>query len=131
MDYAAPIGTPIHSIGDGVIVFKGKDGGYGNVVKVRYSKKLLGLYAHMSRFAKVHKGEKVQRGQTIGFVGQTGWATGPHLHFGWYVNGIPRDPLKRKVFYNPHISKKNRALFFSTLHQLQTKWNLLRIHHSL
>jgi len=103
VDYAAPRGTPIHSIGDGIIVFKGRDHGYGNAIKIRYSKKYEALYAHMSRFAKVHNHEFVHKGQVIGYVGMTGWATGPHLHFGWYVNGIPRDPLKRKTIYNPPI----------------------------
>lgn len=125
VDYAAPIGTPIHSVGNGKIIFKGKDAGYGNAIKVRYSHAIYALYAHMNHFAHVNKGEKVKKGQVIGYVGETGWATGPHLHFGWYVNGIPVDPLKRPTFYNPPIAKRYKKLFFRTQQQLKTKWDLL------
>lgn len=99
VDFAAPTGTPIKSITDGTVSFVGIKGGYGNAVVVRYGSRYKGLYAHMSRFAKgIKPGQHVKKGQVIGYVGMTGWATGPHLHFGWYVNGIPRDPLK----YVPH-----------------------------
>ncbi len=125
VDYAAPIGTPIHSVGNGTIIFEGKDAGYGNAIKVRYSHAIYALYAHMNHFAHVKQGEKVNKGQTIGYVGETGWATGPHLHFGWYVNGIPVDPLKRPPFYNPPIAKRYKKLFFKTQQQLKNKWNLL------
>ena len=126
VDYAAPTGTPIHSVGDGRIVFKGKDGGYGNAIKIRYGSHFLALYAHMSRFADVQKGQHVKKGQLIGYVGQTGWATGPHLHFGWYVNGTPVDPLKRPTFYNPPIQPKDKAEFYHHLHSLQASWELLK-----
>lgn len=98
VDFAAPRGTPIRSIGRGKIVFEGKDHGYGNAIVIRYSKKYKALYGHMEKFAKhVHQGDIVQRGQTIGYIGSTGWSTGPHLHFEVYVHGIPKNPLKLKL----------------------------------
>jgi murein DD-endopeptidase MepM/ murein hydrolase activator NlpD len=97
IDYAAPEGTPIHSIGNGRVLFAGRDHGYGNAVVIRYSRKYKTLYGHMEKFAKgLHAGEHVNRGQLIGYIGSTGWSTGPHLHFEMYVYGIPRDPLKLK-----------------------------------
>lgn len=97
VDYAAPIGTPIKSIGEGRIIFRGKDHGYGNAIIIRFSRKYEALYGHMERFAhKQHTGSHVHRGEVIGYVGSTGWSTGPHLHFGMYVYGKARDPLKMK-----------------------------------
>lgn len=97
VDYAAPEGTPIYSIGNGRVIFRGRDHGYGNAVVIRYSHKYRTLYGHLEKFARgLHDGELVKRGQTIGYMGSTGWSTGPHLHFEMYVYGIPRDPLKLK-----------------------------------
>jgi murein DD-endopeptidase MepM/ murein hydrolase activator NlpD len=118
VDYAAPRGTPIHSVGNGTIIFKGRDQGYGNAIKIAYGKHIVSLYAHMSRFAHVRGGERVKKGQIIGYVGMTGWATGPHLHFGWYVNGIPKDPLKRKTFYNPPIARQYKNMFLAHTNEL-------------
>ena len=108
VDYAAPSGTPIHSIGDGKIIFEGWERGYGRVIKVRYSPHLVGLYAHLSHFAHTRNHQLVKRQQVIGYVGMTGWATGPHLHFGWYVDGHPVNPVTRRLFRYPSIS--NAAL---------------------
>ncbi|HET7562051.1 MAG TPA: peptidoglycan DD-metalloendopeptidase family protein [Rhodanobacteraceae bacterium] len=94
IDYAAPTGTPIHAAGDGVIVFRGHQRGFGNLVKVRNTPKYTTGYGHMSRFAKgLHVGSHVTQGEVIGYVGQTGWATGPHLHYEVWVNGVPKNPL--------------------------------------
>ena len=93
IDYAAPAGTKIRTIGDGVVEFAGVQRGYGNVVIVKHDKERSTLYAHMSRIApKVTEGSKVSQGQIVGHVGQTGWASGPHLHFEFLVNGEPNDP---------------------------------------
>jgi len=93
IDYAAPAGTKIRTIGDGVVEFAGVQRGYGNVVIVKHDKDRSTLYAHMSRVAPaITEGSKLTQGQVIGFVGQTGWASGPHLHFEFLVNGEPNDP---------------------------------------
>ncbi len=92
-DYSAPMGTPVRSIGDGVVVAAGWQGGYGNMVDVRHPNGYISRYGHLSRFANgVHPGQQVTMGTTIGFVGMTGWATGPHLHFEIRVDGIARNP---------------------------------------
>jgi murein DD-endopeptidase MepM/ murein hydrolase activator NlpD len=91
VDYAAPTGTPAMSIGDGVVDFAGVQNGYGNVVIVRHSPSHSTVYAHLSRI-QVSKGQSIQKGQTIGAVGSTGWSTGPHLHFEFRVNGAHVDP---------------------------------------
>jgi murein DD-endopeptidase MepM/ murein hydrolase activator NlpD len=94
VDYAAPTGTPIRAAGDGKVVFRGWQGGYGNVVIVEHGGRYTTLYGHMSRFASdVKVGGRVRQGQTIGFVGMTGLATGPHLHYEFRVGGAHRDPL--------------------------------------
>ena len=94
VDYAAPIGTPIHAAGDGVIVRRGWVHGFGNLVAIRNTPKYTTEYGHMSRFAKgLHVGSHVTQGEVIGYVGQTGFATGPHLHYQVMVNGQPENPL--------------------------------------
>lgn len=92
-DYAAPMGTPVHAIGDGVIVTAGSVGGYGNMIDIRHANGMVSRYGHMSRFARgMHAGTHVTMGETIGFVGMTGWATGPHLHFEIREHGVAHDP---------------------------------------
>ncbi len=92
VDYGAPTGTPVRSVGDGVIEAAGWQGGYGNTVVVRHRNGHSTLYAHLSKI-QVRKGQTVSQGQEIGAVGATGTATGPHLHFEFRVNGVHRDPL--------------------------------------
>ena len=92
VDYGAPHGTPVRVVGDGVIEFAGWMNGYGNVIKVQHGKERSTLYAHLSRM-DVRKGQPVEQGQRIGAVGATGWATGPHLHFEFQINGQHVDPL--------------------------------------
>ena len=92
-DYAASMGTPVRTIGDGVVVFAGRKGGYGNVIDVRHRNGFVSRYGHLRNFAKgIHKGSRVTIGSTIGAVGRSGMATGPHLHFEILVNGVQRDP---------------------------------------
>ena len=92
VDYAAPTGTPVRTIGDGVVEFAGVQGGYGNVVSVQHGKENATVYAHLSKI-NVQKGQKVSQSDIIGLVGSTGWSTGPHLHFEFRVNGVHQDPL--------------------------------------
>ncbi|MBC7471376.1 MAG: M23 family metallopeptidase, partial [Ramlibacter sp.] len=92
VDYGAPTGTSVRTVGDGTVEFAGVQNGFGNVVIVKHGNSTETVYAHLSRI-NVRPGEKVEQGQNIGAVGATGWATGPHLHFEFRVNGIHRDPL--------------------------------------
>jgi len=95
VDYGAPTGTPISAAGDGRIVFAGKRGSYGNTIEIQHGDHHTTLYAHLSKFAKsIKKGTRVSQGETIGFVGSTGLATGPHLHYEFRVNGKHQDPQK-------------------------------------
>ena len=97
VDYAAPQGTPVKATGDGRIVFRGVKGGYGNVVIIQHGSTYSTLYAHLSGFARtVNVGTRVRQGQTIGYLGMTGLATGPHLHYEFLVNGAHRNPLTVK-----------------------------------
>lgn len=94
VDYAARRGTPIQSTGDGRIVFQGRNGGYGNMIVISHAGRYSTAYAHMSRFASsLRVGSRVEQGQTIGYVGSTGFSTGPHLHYEFRVNGQHRNPL--------------------------------------
>lgn len=93
VDYAASTGTPIMAAGDARVQFVGTQRGYGNVVILDHGRGHTTLYAHMSRFGKVRKGQQVGQGTVIGYVGSTGLATGPHLHYEFRVNGVHRNPL--------------------------------------
>ncbi len=93
IDYAAPSGTPVRCVGDGMVEFTGPKNGYGNVVEVRHSGGRTTLYAHLRRI-DVRVGQRVERGDRLGTVGATGWATGPHLHFEFKVGGIARNPAR-------------------------------------
>jgi murein DD-endopeptidase MepM/ murein hydrolase activator NlpD len=98
IDFAAPIGTPIKAAGDGRVQFRGIKGGYGNVLVLQHSGGVTTLYGHLSRFAKgLRQGDRVRQGETIGYVGMTGLATGPHLHYEYRVDGVHRDPAKIRM----------------------------------
>jgi murein DD-endopeptidase MepM/ murein hydrolase activator NlpD len=98
VDYAAPTGTPILASGDGRVTFRGTKGGYGNTVILQHAGKYTTLYAHMSKFARrVQNGSRVKQGQVIGYVGKSGLATGPHLHYEFRVDGVHKDPLRVKL----------------------------------
>jgi len=93
VDYAAPTGTPIWAAGDGRVEFTGRKGGYGNVVMIDHGKGISTVYGHMSRFGKsARAGTRVKQGDIIGYVGMTGAATGPHLHYEYRVNGVHKNP---------------------------------------
>ena len=91
-DFAASTGTPARTVGDGVVSFSGVQNGYGNVVFIKHRNNQETVYAHLSKLL-VQNGQNVSQGQTIGLVGSTGWATGPHLHFEVRVNGTQQDPM--------------------------------------
>jgi murein DD-endopeptidase MepM/ murein hydrolase activator NlpD len=93
VDYAAPIGTPVHAAGSGHVRFVGDKGGYGNVVEIDHSLGIVTVYGHLSRFAPgLHVGSRVSQGELIAYVGMTGLATGPHLHYEYRVNGEFKNP---------------------------------------
>jgi murein DD-endopeptidase MepM/ murein hydrolase activator NlpD len=93
VDYAAPIGTPVRAAGDGRITYAGLKGGYGNVVEIDHSRSITTVYGHLSRFAKgTRVGQHVTQGTVIAYVGMTGLATGPHLHYEYRVNGVFKNP---------------------------------------
>jgi murein DD-endopeptidase MepM/ murein hydrolase activator NlpD len=103
VDYAAPTGTPVRSVADGVVVSRGWSQGYGNTIEIKHNERYSTLYAHLSGFApEVARGKTVQMGQVIGYVGSTGWATGPHLHYEFLVNGRHLDP-SRIIAENPQV----------------------------
>ena len=98
VDYAAATGTPIKAAGDGRIVYRGRKGGYGRTIIVKHGGRYSTLYAHMSRYrGGLGVGSRVRQGQVIGYVGQSGLATGPHLHYEFRVNGVHRNPLTVKL----------------------------------
>lgn len=98
VDYAAPIGTPVRTTGDGIVVDAGYGGGNGRYIKVRHNSVYTTMYLHLSKFAKgIKRGANVQQGQVIGYVGSTGLSTGPHLDYRFFLNGKPVDPLKVEV----------------------------------
>ena len=92
VDYAAPTGTPIRAAGDGKVIFRGVQGGYGNAVVLQHGGNITTLYGHMSRFGGARVGARVRQGDIIGYVGKSGLATGPHLHYEYRVNGTHRNP---------------------------------------
>ena len=94
VDFAAPSGTPVRATGDAKVAFVGRQDGYGNVIQLQHSGGFSTLYAHLSRFAEqVRAGARIVQGDIIGYVGQTGWATGPHLHYEFRMGGEQRNPL--------------------------------------
>jgi murein DD-endopeptidase MepM/ murein hydrolase activator NlpD len=98
VDYAAPTGTPIKATGNGKIVFRGTKGGYGRAVVIQHGTRYSTLYGHMSKFKGGLKvGSRVRQGDVIGYVGMSGLATGPHLHYEFLVNGVHRNPLTVKL----------------------------------
>ncbi|MFD1260952.1 peptidoglycan DD-metalloendopeptidase family protein [Entomomonas asaccharolytica] len=114
VDYAAPTGTAIRASGDGRIVERGWKGGYGNAIVIQHGKTYSTLYGHMSRFAPDLKvGSHVKQSQTIGYVGMTGLATGPHLHYEFRVNGKHVDPLSVKLPMADPLPEKEKARFLA------------------
>jgi murein DD-endopeptidase MepM/ murein hydrolase activator NlpD len=97
VDYAAPSGTPIKAAGDGKIIHRGRKGGYGNVIILQHGGNITTLYAHLSRFSKAKVGSRVHQGDIIGYVGSTGLATGPHLHYEYRRNGVHLNPRTVKL----------------------------------
>lgn len=126
VDYAAPTGTRIKAVADGIVSFVGVKGGYGNVVILKHQNNMSTLYAHLSRFSPgLRSGQRVSQGQIIGAVGMSGLATGPHLHYELLVNGQHRDPLKVALPTASPIPSKYKADFLASSRPLLAQLNLL------
>jgi murein DD-endopeptidase MepM/ murein hydrolase activator NlpD len=127
-DYAAPTGTPIRSIGDGVVVEAGYRGGNGNFVKVKHNKNHATGYLHMSRIAKgIRSGVRVSQGQVIGYVGSTGLATGPHLCFRFWENGVQVNPARIQTPAADPLPQKDKAAFFAHRDSLMVKLQAIQL----
>jgi murein DD-endopeptidase MepM/ murein hydrolase activator NlpD len=112
VDLAAPIGTPVHAAADGTVDFVGRQTGYGKVIVLQNPPPYSTVYAHLSRFAKgLRDGAKVKQGQVIGYVGETGWATGPHLHYEVHVNDVAQDPLTVALPTDDRLHGEERQRF--------------------
>lgn len=126
VDFAAPTGTPIRASGDGVVDFLGVQNGYGNVIVLKHWNNYSTAYAHMSRFAKgLKRGMKVTQGQVIGYVGSTGWATGPHLHYEFRVSNKPRDPMSVDVPNAPSLAAADMQRFRMMVSDMRHRLALL------
>ncbi len=111
-DYAARTGTPIKATGDGKVIFAGRKGGYGKVVIIQHGQSISTLYAHMNSYRKgIRTGKRVSQGQVIGYVGSTGMATGPHLHYEFRVNGIHKNPVTVSLPKAQPVAKKELKRF--------------------
>lgn len=112
VDYAARRGTPIKAAGDGKVIFAGRKGGYGRVLILKHGSAYTTLYAHLNAFGRgVRVGKKVRQGQVVAYVGSSGLASGPHLHYEFRLNGIVRDPLTVKLPHAKPIDKTHRERF--------------------
>ena len=121
VDYGAPTGTAVRSVGDGVVDFAGWQNGYGNVVQVKHGSERSTLYAHLSRL-DVMKGQHILQGQRLGAVGTTGWSTGPHLHFEFRVAGQHQDPLRvAKASETMPLDAASRPRFAELVRTVQAK----------
>jgi murein DD-endopeptidase MepM/ murein hydrolase activator NlpD len=112
LDYVAPIGTPVSSIGDGKVTYAGWKGGYGNLVEIKHPNNYMTRYGHLSKIAPgIKAGKYVKMGDFIGNSGNTGLSTGPHLHFELHINNVPVDPLKINLPRAPSVKKEYKQLF--------------------
>jgi murein DD-endopeptidase MepM/ murein hydrolase activator NlpD len=116
VDYAAAPGTPVRAVGDGTVVRAGWAGGYGNLVEIRHQRGYSSLYAHLRGFGSgIRSGARIRQGQVIGYVGSTGLATGPHLHYEFHANGRPVDPASMRYLSGEPIPARQRTPFESTV----------------
>lgn len=127
VDYAAPSGTPVRTTADGIVEFAGVQGGYGNVVVVQHQGVYSTLYGHLSHFAAgLKRGQRIEQGALVGYVGMTGWATGPHLHYEFRVADRATDPLTAALPEAPPIGRGEQASFRSVAGTFDRQIELLR-----
>ena len=128
IDYGAPAGTRVRATADGVVEFAGRhQGGYGNLVVLRHQSKYTTWYGHLSGFAPgIRKGGRIVQGDVIGYVGATGLATGPHLHYEFRINDVHQNPLRVVMPEAPPITAENQAAFAATAQPMMLRIELLR-----
>ncbi|MFQ5469891.1 MAG: peptidoglycan DD-metalloendopeptidase family protein [Gammaproteobacteria bacterium] len=127
VDYAAPRGTPIKATSDGKIVHRGRKGGFGNTIILQHGSSYSTLYAHLSGYARgIVRGKRVKQGQIIAYVGSTGLATGPHLHYEFRVNGVHRDPLTVKLPDAAPLAKKYSSDFYQKSRPLLAQLDVVK-----
>ncbi len=131
VDFAAPTGTKVLATGDGVVEFVGQQNGYGNIVILNHANGYSTYYAHLSGFAGMRQGQPVRQGQLIGYVGSTGWATGPHLHYEFRFNDVPQNPLTITLMESPTLTGKSRQEFLTYTSGLLSRINALRTYNVL
>ncbi len=125
-DFAAPIGTRVKASGDGEVDFIGRKGGYGNVIILKHENSISTIYGHLSRYEiGLHRGQKVAQGDIIGYVGMTGLATGPHLHYEFLQNGMRKDPMTVSLPVNIPIDANLKPEFEKTSHQYMAQLGML------
>lgn len=126
VDMAAPTGTRVKASGDAVVDFVGQKGGYGNVIVLKHQNGIQTVYGHLSRFAEgLRRGRKVSQGEIIGFVGMTGVATGPHLHYEFLINGQHRDPMKVALPKANALEARHKNDFDNISNQMTAQLRLL------
>ncbi|WP_245933034.1 M23 family metallopeptidase [Caballeronia novacaledonica] len=124
VDLAAPIGTPVRATAQGTVTFVGRQTGYGKVIMLENPPPYSTVYAHLSRFAKgIRNGGAVKRGQVIGYVGETGWATGPHLHYEVHVDDVAMDPLTVDLPGDERLHGEERQRFAKEAESLSAAFN--------
>lgn len=127
IDYAAPTGTPVRAISDSVVSFVGKQGGYGNLIVLNHQGTYSSAYGHLSRFGKgIKRGSRISQGQVIGYVGATGLATGPHLHYEFRVNGVQKNPLALKLPTAYPLDSRAKSQFAAKSLPLSQRLDVLR-----
>jgi murein DD-endopeptidase MepM/ murein hydrolase activator NlpD len=126
VDYAAPIGTRVRAVGDGVVEFAGPQNGYGNMVIIRHDSRHSTAYGHLKAFGRgVRAGARVAQGDTVGLVGQTGWATGPHLHYEFRIDGDARNPLSVPLPAGIPVAQHDMDAFRARAQTLTAQLNLV------
>ena len=127
VDYAAPMGTKVKVTSDGVVALVGQEHGYGNVIMVNHSgSHYTTVYGHLSRFAAgLHRGQHVSQGEIIGYVGMTGLATGPHLHYEFKIDGTQRDPLRVALPDGAPVSEAQKTAFLESTRELNDRLSML------
>lgn len=127
IDYGAPTGTPVKSMSDGTIEFIGQQHGYGNLLVIKHFGAYSTAYGHLSRFAQgLHRGSRVRQGEIVAYVGMTGLATGPHLHYEFRVNGIQQNPLAMNLPITQPLSPAYKARFAQSSKPWAERLDLIR-----